>query len=181
MRQISTILFVVIVFVGGLSSCSKYEDGPSLSLRSKYARMEGVYQLSSVEALPDSLVPSFIHDVQFTIESGGGGDVLFALPDTTVNSNFQWEFNDEMTQFRVRRYYMHKDTVMYSSLDSLYQMCFYNIQPEYSNFQQAMYGNYNTWGEWGEFMTISELSNDALSFDFKNDTLSLDVSVQLSE
>lgn len=47
MKKLLTISLIISLVIIGLGSCSKYEDGPSLSLRSKKARAEGVWTLKS--------------------------------------------------------------------------------------------------------------------------------------
>lgn len=47
MNKIKLFGIVAVTVMFGLSSCGKYEDGPGLSLRSKKARVEGEWKLSS--------------------------------------------------------------------------------------------------------------------------------------
>jgi len=177
-KQLLFGLFSLALF---LPSCAKYDDGPLLSFRLKTARMEGLYRIHQIENNTIQNIPNFIQEAEIEIQKTGGGTLSFIVEDTIVNSNFQWEFNDEMTDFRIRRYYMHRDTVMYLSLDTLYHACFNMELPVYDNFQQAMYTNTGKWGAWGQFMEIQELANDQLKYTFVNDSVPMTGEIILKE
>jgi hypothetical protein len=179
--RLKQILFGLLALALLMPSCAKYDDGPLLSLRSKNARMEGLYRIDHIENDTIQNTPNFILNAEIEIQKTGGGTLSFVLKDTIVNSNFQWEFNDKMTDFRIRRYYLHRDTVMYLSLDTLYYACFNMELPVYDNFQQAMYTNTDKWGEWGQFMEIQELSDDQLKYTFVNDSVPMTGEIILKE
>ncbi len=179
--RIKQLLFGLLTLALLLPSCAKYDDGPLLSLRSKNARMEGLYRIDQIQNDTIQNMPDFIQDAEIEIQKAGGGTLNFVVEDTIVNSNFQWEFNDEMTDFRIRRYYLHRDTVMYLSLDTLYHACFNMELPVYDNFQQAMYTNFGKWGVWGQFMEINELSDDQLKYTIANDSVPMTGEIILKE
>jgi hypothetical protein len=181
MKYTRQIILSVVIFTLLFSACSKYEDGPLLSLRSKIDRVEGVYHIDDIQIDCAYNIPDFLEDVTFEFDKEGSGTLSFIYSDTLVTSVFEWQFNDEMTDFQVRRFYLHKDTVMFLCLDSLYHFCFNSILPEYTNFQQAMFMNNQKWSAWGDYMKITELTNDVLSFGFENDTLPISAIISFKE
>ena len=167
-QNIIRILFIFL-FTFVLSSCSKYDD-PAISFRSKKARVEGQYHIKNLSTTPDTSKPEYFNELDIEFIKEGGGEMKVTLSDTILKSNFQWEFNDEKTKLRIRRYYMHPDHYQY--IDSIYNICFNSYPYSFKN---------NLWAPWGNMMEINELSNDKMEFDYVNDSLNLQVNIQLSE
>ena len=74
-----------------LSSCNKYEDGPSISLRSRKARLVNKWQIS--EGSSQYYVFSEIFSLEFTKD----GAYIMEVEQDTVNTKFvegTWEFYD---------------------------------------------------------------------------------------
>jgi len=86
--RIKQLLFGLLTLALLLPSCAKYDDGPLLSLRSKNARMEGLYRIDQIQNDTIQNMPDFIQDADIEIQKAGGGTLNFVVEDTIVNSNF---------------------------------------------------------------------------------------------
>jgi hypothetical protein len=170
--------FLLIGFM--LPSCSQYDD-PAMSLRSKTARVDGQYVLTSIEAEPSVNVPEYLYSTDFVFMQEGGGEMMIPLQDTVLQSNFQWEFNDDKSKLRIRRFHMTRDTTYFKFVDSVYDFCFCQYQEDYTSFLHFVNGNYEKWGYWGGMMDIQELSNDQMRFEFVNDSTGRKTKLTLKE
>ena len=93
--KIAALLFTSLVIFG--SSCKKYEDGPSLSLRTKKARLANTWELT--EATDGNVdISAFMTGLEMTIEKDGnyskGGTIANG---TTINEIGTWEFSEDKT------------------------------------------------------------------------------------
>ncbi|OQC43867.1 MAG: hypothetical protein BWX61_01114 [Bacteroidetes bacterium ADurb.Bin035] len=96
MRKNSLIVMLMIATFLFLTSCNKYEEGPSISFRSKTERLCNIWNLvkyiyngSGAIVSPDQM--------ETTIEFQKDGDVFItsvSLGITTVSKTGQWEFYD---------------------------------------------------------------------------------------
>ncbi|MFO7790017.1 MAG: hypothetical protein R6V32_05540 [Bacteroidales bacterium] len=175
------IIILSTLFIGLLlPSCSQYDD-PAMSLRSKTARVDGQYVLTDIETDPNQHVPDYLFSADITFMQEGGGEMMIPLQDTVLQSNFQWEFNDEKSKLRIRRYHMHNDTTYFKYVDSIYDLCFCQYQEQYASFLHFVGGNYDKWSVWGGMMEIIELSNDQMRFEYTNDSTDVSANITLKE
>ncbi len=97
-------MLVAVAMLGtaafGISSCGKYEDGPGMSLRTKKARLTGVWDTKeyvdadgTTSTDTDETTIEFTKDGNFTINSNDP-DFPFALTG-------QWEFSDDKEQLKM--------------------------------------------------------------------------------
>jgi len=93
-------ILTMAILVGGVS-CNKYEDGPSISLRGKKARVDGKWKFNSYNVVSGSI------DTDLTVYSPGLETTYFydgtwALGGSsgviTYSGSGTWEFNDDKTQ-----------------------------------------------------------------------------------
>jgi len=172
----TSVCFVCFLLVGLiLPSCSQYDD-PAMSLRTKTARVDGQYVLTEIETEPSVNIPDYLYSTDFVFMEEGGGEMMIPLQDTVLQSNFQWEFNDDKSKMRIRRFYMIEDQTLVKYVDSLYDLCFY----EYQDIDFPT-GNLENWGYWGGMMDIIELSNQQMRVEFVNDTTGLKTKITLKE
>lgn len=98
MKKLLFIFVAIATTAIVFSSCSKYEEGPKISLLTKKARLTGDWTLKSVsENGTEISVPSGV-TYKMTIKKDGSGF-------TTINSisfSFKWEFANKKQDLRVK-------------------------------------------------------------------------------
>ncbi|MCF8297804.1 MAG: hypothetical protein K9J13_09700 [Saprospiraceae bacterium] len=84
------VLGLVVIFITALSSCGKYDEGPSFSLRSKKARLCQTWKFTKVvENDVDDVTPLY-YGQQITFEKGGTWNSV--NDSTSTTSSGKWEF-----------------------------------------------------------------------------------------
>lgn len=79
-----------------LAACSKYEEGPKLSLRSKKARLAGDWKL--VESSLNGTVQQITgYTVNLSIKKDGNYTYAYSSAAGTISTNGTWEFTDDKT------------------------------------------------------------------------------------
>ncbi|MCK9480292.1 MAG: lipocalin family protein [Bacteroidia bacterium] len=84
----ATLMFVAVNF----TSCKKYEEGPSMSLRSKKARLAGEWKLDKVIYNGKDITSEFLQlmgTVELNIEKDGTAEMFYG----TQRDESTWEFN----------------------------------------------------------------------------------------
>ncbi|PLX03120.1 MAG: hypothetical protein C0594_10945 [Marinilabiliales bacterium] len=99
--SISAILLGIILILG---SCSKYEEGPAFSLRTKKARLAGDWQIEKmfvdgeeVDLTPDTDSLGFslgLDVITFTFEKDGSGEISLNVMGFSLDMPYDWEFGD---------------------------------------------------------------------------------------
>ncbi len=94
--RLTSLLFAAAILFG-TASCNKYEDGPSLSLRTKKARLVNTWELTeSVDGSAD--ISDFSRGITLTIEKDDkfnyGGETPQGIEATGSGT---WEFNSDKT------------------------------------------------------------------------------------
>ncbi|MDD2413159.1 MAG: hypothetical protein RBS19_11825 [Bacteroidales bacterium] len=95
MRKVKLLFVALIVASIAFSGCKKYEEGPSLSLRTKTARITGEWKIvkqlyNGVEVALDAEDKSMIMDIQ--------KDGIFIMKNSYGNFSGNWEFNSDKTK-----------------------------------------------------------------------------------
>lgn len=83
------LLALTIPLFIGLTSCSKYEEGPKISLKRKIKRLEGEWKVESIE---DKKI-----DYNYSIELDSDGDCRFFNDDVNPfynNDKGKWKWED---------------------------------------------------------------------------------------
>jgi len=109
MKKIITLLVLSAIFFTFFNSCSKYEDGPALSLRTKLSRISGTWNLDEVENNSlDTVQNNMLDDLslQMIVNKDKDGEykmfVEFLGNKMNVATiNFVWDFDDEKERFVV--------------------------------------------------------------------------------
>ena len=102
MKKLNVILLTVVVSVLMLTSCSPYEEGPAISLRSRTERLDNEWRLTRLYINgTEQTLSSF--DQQTTLEFKDNGTVnySYAVMDSTaivITGSGTWEFNDDQTE-----------------------------------------------------------------------------------
>ena len=105
MKKLAIILTIVATTAMIFSSCGKYEEGPSVSLLTKKARITGTWTLT--ETTYNGVVQDITgYTMSTTLEKDGTGEM--ALSGSYMGFTFntttelEWEFNDTKETLRVR-------------------------------------------------------------------------------
>ncbi len=100
--KIITILSIVLVMF--FSSCNKYEDGPILSLKSPEKRIQGDYIVDKylINETEVSLADQGITEYRVIYNSDGTGTSYITVNNNTLETEFQWEFDEKKEVIRER-------------------------------------------------------------------------------
>jgi len=102
MKKLNVILLTVLASILMLTSCSPYEEGPAISLRSRTERLCNEWRLTRLYINgTEQTLSSF--DQQTTLEFKDNGTVnySYAVMDSTaivITGSGTWEFNDDETE-----------------------------------------------------------------------------------
>lgn len=102
MKKLNVILLTVVASVLMLTSCSPYEEGPAISLRSRTERLCNEWRLTRLYINgTEQTLSSF--DQQTTLEFKDNGTInySYAVMDSTaivITGSGTWEFNDDQTE-----------------------------------------------------------------------------------
>ncbi len=102
MKKLNVILLTVVASVLMLTSCSPYEEGPAISLRSRTERLCNEWKLTRLYINGTEQTLSAF-DQQTTLEFKDNGTVnySYAVMDSTaivITGSGTWEFNDDQTE-----------------------------------------------------------------------------------
>ncbi len=85
-------LAATIVTVLNFSSCSKYEDGPKFSLRTKKARLTGEWE---VVRIGNETFPQDGYSVEMEFEKEGDFRYTYSYDSYSYSYNGTWEFSSD--------------------------------------------------------------------------------------
>lgn len=94
MKKCFTIMMAVIIASATITSCKKYEDGPSFSLRSKAGRIDNEWQIDMVKVNGQDVttfMKASMPDFLMTIKKAGTYEIL-ADGDREIGT---WSFDDK--------------------------------------------------------------------------------------
>ncbi len=91
------IVVVAVILLFNFSSCSKYEDGPAMSLKTKKARLTGEWELQEIDGdnVSGEEIWEFSSDGDFEVTYEDGGD------KTTNKGEWTWEDEKEKIEIDI--------------------------------------------------------------------------------
>lgn len=93
--KLTSLLFAAALMLG--TSCNKYENGPSLSLRTKKARLVNTWELTEVID-GDTDISEFTKGTTMTIDKEGNFSFGGKTPQgVAASGNGTWEFSSDKT------------------------------------------------------------------------------------
>ncbi|MBN2892697.1 MAG: hypothetical protein JXL97_12590 [Bacteroidales bacterium] len=98
MKTFKVALLAVIGVVIAFSSCSKYEEGPAISLLTKKARITGEWEVSDVIVNGTQLIDLSDFAGTMTFEKDGTGQ----YSQLGISIDIEWEFSEEKEALRTR-------------------------------------------------------------------------------
>jgi hypothetical protein len=97
--RILSLLAVAVITVASMSSCSKYEDGPGFSMRSKKARLTGEWKVTEYKYQGETQDLDG-EEVKFEYEKDGSLTETYTSEGETGVEKGKWDFsNDKETLF----------------------------------------------------------------------------------
>ncbi len=105
MKYLKLSLLAIIGIVLSFSSCSKYEDGPWLSLRTKKARLAGTWKLDSYEVNGESYSASTIlEEPKIKFDKDGSGKFISpVIMGQEFSASFDWEFVSKKEKIKITK------------------------------------------------------------------------------
>ncbi|MDD2634914.1 MAG: hypothetical protein PHW82_05385 [Bacteroidales bacterium] len=100
MKKLAIILTIVAATAMIFSSCGKYEEGPSVSLLTKKARITGTW--THVETTINGTAYPSEYSISTTLEKDGTGAIAGSMGGITMSVDIEWEFNDSKESIRIR-------------------------------------------------------------------------------
>lgn len=97
-------IFILSILISIIYSCKKYENGPAISFQSAEKRIIGKYKLESYKINGIEINLNEIGYSNFEKEyfEGGKGKNYKNQIFTSIETDFEWEFNKNKTQIRER-------------------------------------------------------------------------------
>ncbi len=86
------IVVVAVILLFNFSSCSKYEDGPVMSLRTKKARLTGEWELQEIDG------NKYIYDAIWEFEGDGDFEYNYEEGDVILKGEWTWEEGKEIIE-----------------------------------------------------------------------------------
>ncbi|MBI48812.1 MAG: hypothetical protein CL850_00785 [Crocinitomicaceae bacterium] len=102
MKQNLTILTLVILISYG---CTKYDDGPAFSLRTKKARLSGEWELEEYNMNGVSQLTGSDYNIIWEFERNGDFTQTLDYGSYSYNYNGEWEFDDNGEELEIQTSY----------------------------------------------------------------------------
>ena len=102
MKQNLTILTLVILISYG---CTKYDDGPAFSLRTKKARLSGEWELEEYNINGVSQLTGSDYNIIWEFERNGDFTQTLDYGSYSYNYNGEWEFDDNGEELEIQTSY----------------------------------------------------------------------------
>lgn len=93
MKKFSLLFVVAIVVSLALSSCSKYDEGPTLTLRSKASRLNGEWKITKVTE--NGVARSFDANARVTMDKDGGYKYTTSYLGQSVTGEGTWKLSSD--------------------------------------------------------------------------------------
>jgi hypothetical protein len=104
MKKFSGILFVALALAMVLPACKKYEDGPTISLRTKSSRVVNTWSIDKVYNDGVDITTAYLSFQQdYKIEFKDDGTFVQSWLQGGVNVSYtgDWEFNSDKTGLKI--------------------------------------------------------------------------------
>lgn len=101
MKRFASLAIVATIMIAGFTSCNKYEDGPSFTLKSAKSRLCREWKVKKVseQVTVDEIdVTNFWASLVYTFNKSGD----FTRTNNGVNSMGTWEFSDDKEELRLK-------------------------------------------------------------------------------
>jgi hypothetical protein len=102
MKKLNVILLTVVTSVLMLTSCSPYEEGPVISLRSRTERLCNEWKLTRLYINgTEQTLSAFDQQTTLEFKKNGTCNYSYAVLDSTaivITGSGTWEFNDDETE-----------------------------------------------------------------------------------
>ena len=102
MKKNLTILTLIILISYG---CTKYDDGPAFSLRTKKARLTGEWELEEIVVNGVSQALDSDYDMIWEFERNGDFTQTMDYGSYSYNYNGEWEFDDNGEELEIESSY----------------------------------------------------------------------------
>lgn len=94
-------IFMAVLFI--ISSCSKYEEGPGLTLLTKTMRITGIWKIDKMlQNGTEVALDDETGSMQMEMLKDGTGEYTFEFNSVSVSTDLEWELNDDKTILRTR-------------------------------------------------------------------------------
>lgn len=105
MKNLFFIFFTIITIATIFYSCSKYEEGPKISLLTKKARLTSYWELSKIEG--GELLDIILYEKNLNLKKDGTGiaSMTNAMSNNTREINITWEFTDKKEMLKIDYHY----------------------------------------------------------------------------
>lgn len=100
MKSFKVSLMTLVAILIAFSSCSKYEEGPAMSLLTKKARITGEWKVVDVIMDGTSLADLTDYAGTTTYEKDGTGEYTSSI--LGVSFEFEWEFSEDKEAIKTR-------------------------------------------------------------------------------
>ncbi|MGB1039550.1 MAG: lipocalin family protein [Flavobacteriales bacterium] len=102
MKKSFLLILSILFFSGSILQSCKYQDGPSLSLRTKKARLTGSWDVEKItENDGDVFTPDANNSIKYTFNKSGTGDYTVKVLGISVNNTLTWEFVDSKEKVKI--------------------------------------------------------------------------------
>ena len=102
LRNLSFLIACAFLFAAGLNSCSPYEEGPAISLRSKTERVANTWRVNyAVEADGDDKTSDYEED-RYVLDKDGNVTHTFDIAGTVFTATGTWAFTNDDENIRIQ-------------------------------------------------------------------------------
>tara|TARA_B100001564_G_C20566986_1_gene636485 strand:- start:602 stop:1009 length:408 start_codon:yes stop_codon:yes gene_type:complete len=98
-NTIAALALITIISYG----CSKYDDGPGFSLRTKKGRLTGEWKLVDVNYSNGQSPNLFDYDIIWTFERDGDFEETYEYGSYSYSFEGEWEFEDDGEELKISR------------------------------------------------------------------------------
>ena len=97
-NTIAALALITIISYG----CSKYDDGPGFSLRTKKGRLTGEWKLEDINYSNGQSPNLFDYDIIWTFERDGEFEQTLEYGSSSYSYEGEWEFEDDGEELEIK-------------------------------------------------------------------------------
>lgn len=102
MKKISLIVLVFFLVSNSLFQSCKYEEGPTLSLRTKKARISGTWNVEKITEEDGTIfTPNDNNSLKYTFNKSGTGDYIIILFGLSDSQTINWELANSKKNLKI--------------------------------------------------------------------------------